>query len=123
MTVICLDDYNLHDREGFKKAYPEHGKTQSHPDEFLFEKMAEQIGLLKAGKSIQKPIYNHDTGKFDPPELIEPNHIMVWEGLHPITNRAFHEKQDFVVYVDVAPQVKFDWKVRRDMKERGWTEQ
>ncbi|CAK9041530.1 unnamed protein product, partial [Durusdinium trenchii] len=48
--------------------------------------MGVQIEALKKGKAVYKPIYNHDTGNkdWDPPELIEPNKIMVFEGLHPI---------------------------------------
>merc|ERR1712039_327764 len=61
------------------------------------------MGALKSGKAIYKPIYNHDTGNKDPPELIQPNKVFVVEGLHPI----------------------YDEKARsnRDVAERGWTEE
>lgn len=31
-----------------------------------------QIGALKRGEAVDKPIYNHVTGLLDPPERIEP---------------------------------------------------
>ena len=37
MTVICLDDYNLYDREAFKKAYKLTGLTHSHLEGMRFD--------------------------------------------------------------------------------------
>ena len=38
------------------------------------ELMYEQVKALKEGESVEKPIYNHVTGVFDPAETIEsPN--------------------------------------------------
>merc|ERR1719199_824927 len=28
---------------------------------------------------------------------------------------------DFRIYVDITPETKFNWKVQRDVEERGWT--
>lgn len=85
--------------------------------------MAEQTDALKAGKQIMKPIYNHDTGKKDPEEPIDPNHIIVLEGLHPMVDERVRKNLDFGIYVDVADEVKYGWKIARDVAERGWTEQ
>lgn len=63
-----------------------------------------------------KPIYNHETGLKDPDEPIDPNHIMVLEGLWLL------KLYDFGIYIDIADEVKYEWKISRDMKERGWTE-
>ena len=87
MTVICLDDYHLNDRAGRKES----GKTALHTEEQLFDLMAEQAEALKAGKQIMKPIYNHDTGMKDPEEKIDPNHIMVLEGLHPMVDERVRD--------------------------------
>lgn len=119
MTVICLDDYHLNDREGRKKS----GLTALHPDEQLFDLMAEHTEKLKNGESIMKPIYNHDTGKKDPEEKIDPNHIIVLEGLHPMYEKRVQNLLDFSIYVDISDEVKFAWKIQRDMAERGWTEE
>merc|ERR1719230_2108888 len=118
MTVICLDDYHLNDRAGRKVS----GKTALHPEEQLFDLMAEQTEALKAGKQIMKPIYNHDTGMKDPEEPVDPNHIIVLEGLHPMVDERVRNMLNFGIYVDVADDVKYAWKISRDMKERGWTE-
>jgi phosphoribulokinase len=68
---------------------------------------------------VQKPIYNHVSGLLDPPELIEPPHILVIEGLHPMFDERVRELLDFSIYLDISDDVKFAWKIQRDMAERG----
>lgn len=117
MTVICLDDYHSLDRKGRKAA----GVTALNPEANNFDLMAEQIAALKSGKAIAKPIYNHETGEIDPPETIEPNKVIVIEGLHPLYDARVRELIDFSVYFDISDEVKIQWKIQRDMAERGHT--
>ena len=117
MTVICLDDYHSLDRKGRKKA----GVTALNPKANNFDLMYEQIKALKEGKAIDKPIYNHETGELDPPERIEPNRVIVIEGLHPIYDERVRSLLDFSVYLDISDEVKIQWKIQRDMAERGHT--
>ncbi len=117
MTVICLDDYHCLDRKQRK----EQGVTALDPRANNFNLMYEQIAALKNGKAIDKPIYNHETGELDPPERIEPNHIVVIEGLHPLYDERVRELLDFSVYLDISDEVKIAWKIQRDMAERGHT--
>eukprot|EP00899_Mesostigma_viride_P028073 jgi/Mesvir1/8450/Mv09265-RA.2 len=89
-TVICLDDYHSLDRNA-----------------------------LKEGKTVQKPIYNHVTGLLDPPEEIKSPKILIIEGLHPMFDKRVRELLDFSIYLDISDDVKFAWKIQRDMAERG----
>ncbi len=115
MTVICLDDYHSLDRYQRKET----GITALDPRANNFDLMYEQIKSLKDGKAIDKPIYNHETGLLDPPERIEPNHIIVVEGLHPLYDERVRGLMDFSVYLDISDEVKIAWKIQRDMAERG----
>ena len=117
MTVICLDDYHSLDRKGRKVA----GVTALNPKANNFDLMYEQIKDLKEGKAIDKPIYNHETGELDPPEKIEPNKVIVIEGLHPLYDQRVRALVDFSVYLDISDEVKIQWKIQRDMAERGHT--
>ena len=117
MTVICLDDYHSLDRKGRKKA----GVTALNPKANNFDLMYEQIKALKNGQAIDKPIYNHETGELDPPERIEPNKVIVIEGLHPLYDERVRSLVDFGVYLDISEEVKINWKIQRDMAERGHT--
>lgn len=115
MTVICLDDYHSLDRKGRKVA----GVTALNPQANNFDLMYEQIKALKNGEEIMKPIYNHETGLLDPPELIKPSPIVVIEGLHPMHDERVRSLLDFSVYLDIDDEVKIAWKIQRDMAERG----
>lgn len=115
MTVICLDDYHSLDRKQRKEA----GVTALNPKANNFDLMYQQIKALKEGQNINKPIYNHETGLLDPPELVEPNHVVVIEGLHPLYDQRVRELLDFSVYLDISDEVKIAWKIQRDMAERG----
>jgi phosphoribulokinase len=68
-----------------------------------------------------KPIYNHETGLLDPPENVDPNRIVVLEGLHPLFDERVRGLLDFSVYLDISDEVKIAWKIQRDMAERGHT--
>ena len=115
MTVICLDDYHSLDRKGRKKA----GVTALNPKANNFDLMYEQVKALKDGQAIDKPIYNHETGELDPPERIESNRVVVIEGLHPLYDERVRSLVDFGVYLDIDDEVKINWKIQRDMEERG----
>ncbi|KAI5074789.1 hypothetical protein GOP47_0010750 [Adiantum capillus-veneris] len=114
-TVICLDDYHSLDRTGRKQK----GVTALDPRANNFDLMYEQVKAIKEGKSIEKPIYNHVTGLLDPPETIQPPKIFVIEGLHPMFDARVRELLDFSIYLDISDEVKFAWKIQRDMAERG----
>lgn len=116
-TVICLDDYHLNDRNGRKVS----GLTALHVKEQKFDLMYEHIKALKEGKTISKPIYNHVNGTLDAPETIVPTPIIIVEGLHPLVDSRVRELLDFTIYLDISDEIKFAWKIQRDMAERGWT--
>ena len=117
MTVICLDDYHSLDRKQRKAQKV----TALNPKANNFDLMYEQIKSLKEGNAIDKPIYNHETGELDPPEKVEPNKIVVIEGLHPLYDERVRGLLDFSVYLDISDEVKINWKIQRDMAERGHT--
>merc|ERR1719326_831241 len=114
-TVICLDDYHLNDREGRKVS----GLTALDTAENNFDLMYEQVKALKDGETISKPIYNHVNGTLDTPETVEPTPIIIFEGLHPMHDERVLDLLDFSLYLDISDEVKLNWKIQRDMEERG----
>jgi len=114
-TVLCLDDYHLNDRNGRKES----GLTALNLKEQNFDLMYEQTKALMAGDAVEKPIYNHVTGVMDPAETIESPSILILEGLHPFADERVRDMFDFKIYLDISDDVKFAWKIQRDMAERG----
>jgi len=79
------------------------------------------IASLMEGKSIQRQIYNHDTGKFNLQIVVEPKQYIIYEGLHSMYRDDVNAIADIRIFVDTNPELKVDWKVTRDVKKRGYT--
>lgn len=114
VKTICLDGYHKEDREARKKS----GRLPLDPDANNLDLLQAHLRDLKQGQSIHVPIYNHGTGKFDPPELFEPSPIIIVEGLHSLYPELL-PWLDFTIFVDPDHAVKWEWKWERDIKRRG----
>jgi phosphoribulokinase len=119
VTVICTDDYHRYDRAQRK----ENGLSALHPDCNYLDVMQQHIALLRGGQPILKPIYNHDTGQFDPPEYIQPKKFVILEGLLGYYTRACRDAFDVKVYLAPPESLRATWKVKRDTRKRGYTEE
>ncbi|GAB4214321.1 MAG: phosphoribulokinase [Synechococcales cyanobacterium] len=116
VTVICTDDYHRYDRLQRKQL----GITALHPDANYLDIMQQHLRLLRQGEPILKPIYNHSTGTFDPPEYIKPTQFVIVEGLlgysHPGARTCF----DVKVYLAPPEPLRHQWKIKRDTLKRGY---
>ena len=119
VTAICTDDYHRYDRQ--QRA--EMGISALHPDCNYLDIIEQHLDLLRQGKSILKPIYNHSTGKFDPPEYIEPRQYVVVEGLLGYSTRKMRESYDVKVYLAPPESLRASWKIKRDTRKRGYSDE
>lgn len=119
VTVICTDDYHRYDR----RQRAELGISALHPDCNYLDIMEQHFALLRAGQPILKPIYNHHTGEFDPPEYIKPSKFVVLEGLLGYTTRVMREHYDVKVYLAPPESLRRAWKIKRDTRKRGYSEE
>ncbi|MDD1699351.1 MAG: phosphoribulokinase [Methanoregula sp.] len=117
VSTLTLDDYHRLDREGRMKQ----GLTALNPKANRIDQLEQDLILLKRGVPIEKPVYNHTTGVFDPPVIFHPQKILILEGLHTLFTPTLRRYLDFKLFVDPTKEVKSDWKIRRDMKIRGYT--
>ncbi len=117
VTVICTDDYHKYDRNQRK----EMGISALHPDCNYLDIIEQHLSLLQAGEPILKPIYNHHTGTFDPPEYIKPNKFVVVEGLLGYTTPQMRDYYDVKVYLAPPESLRESWKIKRDTGKRGYT--
>jgi phosphoribulokinase len=119
VTIICTDDYHRYDR----RQRAEIGISALHPDCNYLDIIEQHLGLLRNGQAILKPIYNHSTGAFDPPEYIKPNKYVIVEGLLGYSTRQMRNSYDVKVYLAPPESLRQTWKVRRDTRKRGYTEE
>ena len=119
VTAICTDDYHRYDR----KQRAELGISALHPDCNYLDIMEQHISQLRTGKPILKPIYNHNSGEFDPPEYIKPSKYVIIEGLLGYSTRISRDSFDVKVYLAPPEDLRYTWKIKRDMRKRGYSEE
>lgn len=117
VTNICADDYHKFNRRQRKQL----GITALNPDCNYIDIMEQHIQLLRQGKPILKPVYNHATGDFDPPEYIQPRQFVIIEGLLPFYTRRMRGTFDVKVFLDPEEELRIAWKIKRDTTKRGYS--
>jgi len=117
VSTITLDDYHGLDRDGRRKQ----GLTALDPRANRIDQIEKDLVQLRCGRAIEKPVYNHTTGVFDPPVIFHPQKILILEGLHTLFTPALRKNLDFTLFVDPSKEVKSDWKILRDVKTRGYS--
>lgn len=94
--------------------------THLNPDANYITKMNEDIFNLKLGNSIYQVDYDHKTGTFTESELIEPSENTIVCGLHSLYSTDDH-LYDLKIFIDTDERLKTQWKIERDVHERGHT--
>ncbi|MEL6579161.1 MAG: phosphoribulokinase [Cyanobacteria bacterium J06621_12] len=119
VTIICTDDYHRYDRA--QRA--EMGISALHPNCNYLDIIEQHLSLLRNGQAILKPIYNHSTGEFDPPEYIEPRKYVIVEGLLGYSTRKMRDSYDVKTYLAPPESLRANWKIKRDTRKRGYDEE
>lgn len=113
---ICFDDYHSLDRQERQAV----GITPLHPRANNLGLAIEHMWILKQGKKILKPVYDHSTGKFGEPEWVFPVPYIICEGLHTFYFSVLASIYDLKIYYDTDLELKIIWKIQRDVIERGY---
>lgn len=118
-SSLCVDDYHRYDRDE-RRNLP---FTPLDPACNYLGIMEQHLQLLAMGEPILKPIYNHHGGTLDRPVLFEPTDNVIVEGLLPLHSRLSRACFDLSVYLDPPEEIRGAWKVHRDTRDRGYTEE
>ena len=117
VTHIAADDYHKFDR----KQRAARGITPLHPDCNYIDIMEQDLAQVLAGRSILKPVYQHQDGTFGAPVYVTPRQFTVVEGLLGYHTEALRDSFDVRVYLAPPEELRRQWKVRRDCTRRGYT--
>lgn len=92
-----------------------------HPFALDNELLIEHLKLLKAGETAYAPVYDFTThSRFAEKKMeLHPNHIVIVEGLHVLSDEDLRQMLDIKVFVDTDPDVRILRRVVRDIEERG----
>ena len=93
-----------------------------HPDALDNDLLVHHIRKLKAGGSVELPIYDFKTHtRLNDTVLIEPKPIVIIEGILIFADARLLEQMDIKVFVDTPDDIRFIRRLRRDIAERGRT--
>ncbi|MDR2853857.1 MAG: uridine kinase [Prevotellaceae bacterium] len=91
-----------------------------HPDSIEWELLTKHLCDLKAGKSVQQPIYSYLTcTRAEETIPVHPCHVMIVEGILVLTNPHLRKMLDLKIFVDADADDRLIRVINRDMLERG----
>ena len=91
-----------------------------HPDAFDTDMMIGHLKELKAGHSIECPVYDYATySRTNETVTVEPRKVILVEGILIFENHALCDQRDIKSFVDTAADVRLIRRIRRDVAKRG----
>ncbi len=120
VTVILHDDYyksfdEIEFEERVKINFDE-------PSSYDTAMMVEDLRALKAGRSVQIPVYDYSTYlRTSKVRAIIPTKVVLVEGILVLSEKDLSDLFDIKVFVDTDPDIRIIRRIRRDMKNRGRT--
>ncbi|MGE0439595.1 MAG: uridine kinase [Gemmatimonadales bacterium] len=91
-----------------------------HPDAFDTDLLVSHIESLRDGRIIEKPTYDfaaHTRAAARIP--VEPREVLIVDGIMLFADARLRALFDIKVFVDVADDIRFIRRLRRDVEERG----
>ena len=120
VTVLSHDNYyKRHDE------LPLEQRSQlnyDEPDALETDLMARHLHLLRQGQAIDCPVYdfsNHN--RSDEAIRVEPNPVIIVEGILIFENQALRELMDIRIFVDTDADIRLCRRIKRDVNKRGRT--
>lgn len=90
-----------------------------HPDAFETDRMVADLRELKAGRTIQCPVYDYTIhNRSNQTVEVKPTKVVVVEGILIFENKALRDLMDIRIFVDTDADVRILRRIVRDMKKR-----
>ncbi|HSM17757.1 MAG TPA: uridine kinase [Gemmatimonadales bacterium] len=91
-----------------------------HPDAFDVPLLVEQLNQLARGHAVQKPTYDYALHTRAQTRMhVEPREVILVDGILLFADARLRSLFDIKVFVDVAEDIRFIRRLRRDIQERG----
>ncbi|WP_295586477.1 uridine kinase [uncultured Oscillibacter sp.] len=120
VTVIGHDSYY---KRQVGKTYAERAAVNyDHPSAFDTELLVEHLRQLKAGHSVQCPVYSYvEHNRTDETVTVVPNKVIIVEGILIFQNPTLRDMFDIKIFVETDADVRILRRCLRDVEERGRT--
>lgn len=118
VTVISHDNYYKAHND---LTYEERAALNyDSPDAFDTDMLIDHLKLLKAGIAIECPVYDFKVhNRSDEVLHIQPNKVIVIEGILIFQNKALCDQMDIRIFVDTDADVRIIRRIIRDVRDRG----
>ncbi|MBR5174938.1 MAG: uridine kinase [Bacteroidales bacterium] len=94
-----------------------------HPDAIDFKLLCQQLAELKAGKTIEQPVYSYITCSRSKTETVtvSPADVIIIEGILIFSCKELRDQMDIKIFVDADDDDRLMRVMARDILERGKT--
>lgn len=122
VTVLSMDDY-------YKKL--EHQQLDEEgivnfdlPSAIEIDRIINDIQSLKEGKEVKLEEYTFNNPSLIPEnKVLKPGKVLVVEGIFLLYFEEVLNELDFSVYIDVAPEIQLERRMKRDFEVRGYSKE
>ena len=91
-----------------------------HPASFDTERMVEDVMALKAGRTIERPVYDYSIhNRSRETVTVQSKRILMLEGILILESEPLRSLMDLKIFVDTAADERLMRRITRDMSERG----
>ena len=91
-----------------------------HPSSFDTGRLYDDVVALKAGKTIERPVYDYTIHNRSLETVtVEPRPLILLEGILVLENEALRSLMDLKVFVDTDADERIMRRISRDTVERG----
>lgn len=118
IEVIGHDSYYLaHDG----MTYEERSRLNyDHPDSFETARLIRDVKALKAGRTIERPVYDYSIHNRSAETVtVRPRPIILLEGILVLENQELRDLMDLKVFVDTDADERIMRRISRDTLERA----
>ena len=118
VTILKHDNYyKAHD----DMTYEERSRLNyDHPNAFDTDLMIEHLKALKAGKTVQCPVYDYKIHNRSKDTItIVPEKVIIVEGILIFENKKLCDMMDIRVFVDTDADIRIIRRIKRDVLERA----
>ena len=99
-----------------------HRVNYDHPDAFDTDLLINHLEALRAGESIEQPIYDYPTHSRSSATIhVGPRPVIIVEGILVFVNSQMRALMDLKIFVDTDADIRFIRRLDRDVHERGRT--
>ncbi len=118
---LCVISEDAYYKDQSALSMKERARTNyDHPDAFDYDLMLSQMESLKAGKSIDVPIYDYLQHNRSAQTLhVNPSRIIIYEGILLLANTDVRKEFDLRFYMDTPLDICLIRRLQRDIVSRG----